>query len=44
MVELGQKYDVELPICETIYRSLYENADIQQGIDRLFTRTLKTEF
>ena len=41
---LSQKYGVELPICETVYRILYENADFHIEMDALFHRDLKSEF
>ena len=44
LVRLGRKYGVELPICEAVYRALYEGADPKAQIEGLFTRTIKTEF
>lgn len=44
LVRLGRKHGVELPICEAVYRTLYEGADPRSAIEGLFTRTLKTEF
>ena len=44
LVRLGKKHGVELPICEVVYRVLYENADVKEAIDGLFSRALKTEF
>ena len=44
LMRLGKRYTVELPICEAVYRALYEGADPRQAIEGLFTRTLKTEF
>ena len=44
LVRLGRRYGVELPICEAVYRALYEGADPKAQIEGLFTRTLKTEF
>ena len=44
LMRLGKRYNVELPICEAVYRALYEGADPRQAIEDLFTRTLKTEF
>ena len=40
---LAQRYGVDLPICETVYRSLYENADPKTEIETLFRRSLKWE-
>ena len=44
LIRLGRKHNVELPICEAVYRTLYEGADPKTTIENLFTRTLKTEF
>lgn len=44
MVLLGQKYHVDLPICEAVYAILYENADPMTALHGLFGRTIKTEF
>lgn len=44
LVRLGRKHNVELPICEAVYKALYEGADPRETIEGLFERTLKTEF
>lgn len=44
MVDLGKKYNVELPICTAVYRILYEGADCKQVLTELMTRTLRSEF
>ena len=44
MVDLGKKYDVDLPICSAVYRILYEGADCKQVLMELMTRSLKSEF
>ena len=36
--------NVDLPICTAIYRMLYEDLDIQAGIDQLLHRSIKQEF
>ncbi|MBQ2953325.1 MAG: NAD(P)H-dependent glycerol-3-phosphate dehydrogenase [Clostridia bacterium] len=41
---LGKSHGVELPICETVYRILYEGTDARRSLDRLFARSLKDEF
>lgn len=41
--DLSQKYAVELPICEAVYRVLYENADPKDAIAGLFERRQTTE-
>lgn len=43
MIVLGKRYDTELPICEAIYKVLYENADEKQALSALFSRSLKSE-
>jgi glycerol-3-phosphate dehydrogenase (NAD(P)+) len=35
---------VELPICNTIYAILYEEADADAALRTLFTRSVKGEF
>ena len=44
IVELGRKYGVELPICETVYEILYNNGDAVKLMGELFNRSLKCEF
>ncbi len=44
LLKLAQKYKTELPICETVYRILFQNAEPQAALEQLFTRDLKTEF
>ena len=44
LVELGARYGVELPICNTIYAILYEEADADAALRTLFTRSVKGEF
>ena len=44
MVDLGKKYDVDLPICTAVYRILYEKADCKQVLTELMARSLKSEF
>jgi glycerol-3-phosphate dehydrogenase (NAD(P)+) len=36
--------DVEMPICEEVYRILYENVKPEEALIRLMTRSLKDEF
>lgn len=40
---LSRKYNVELPICEAVYKVLFENLDPHQAIKSLMTRELKEE-
>ena len=44
MVLLGKRYNVELPICEAVYRILYEQADPASVLAGLFERKIVTEF
>ena len=44
LMRMRKKCGVELPICEAVYRGLYEGADPKEAIAGLFQRTLKAEF
>lgn len=44
MMELKDKYNVELPICTAVYSILYEGADHRDALHALFSRSLKQEF
>lgn len=44
LVQLEKQYKVELPICNAVYKVLYENADPRTTLEQLFTRSLKNEF
>lgn len=44
LCELGEKYGVDLPICNAVYSILWENADAHEKITELFKRSLKQEF
>lgn len=41
---LCKKHNIEMPICETVYSILYENADPKSALETLFTRSIKNEF
>jgi glycerol-3-phosphate dehydrogenase (NAD(P)+) len=41
---LAQNHHVEMPICEQVYRILYENLSPQAAVKILLTRTQKPEF
>ena len=43
MQTLKARYGVDLPICDAVYRVLYEGADAKEEIDGLFRRSLKRE-
>ena len=42
--KLGKAYGVELPICEAVYRILYEGKEPRSILKNLFERSLKNEF
>lgn len=44
LINLAKKHNVELPICETVYRILFEEANPADALALLFTRDIKTEF
>jgi glycerol-3-phosphate dehydrogenase len=41
---LAEKYNIDLPICSSVYRVIYENVNVKDEIENLFKRSLKTEF
>ena len=41
--ELSKKYNVEMPITESVYNVLYNGLDPKVAVDNLMTRTLKSE-
>ena len=43
MMVLAKRYGVELPICEAVYRILYEGENHNEAISKLFSRSLKPE-
>lgn len=44
LMELSDRYHVELPISKAVYDILYEKADPRMTLHQLFTRSLKNEF
>ena len=44
LCEMARQKGVELPICQAVYETLYEGADVTQQMSSLFTRSLKREF
>ena len=44
LYKLGKQYDVDLPIVSSVYRALFENADIMDEIQKMFSRSVKNEF
>lgn len=44
LVRLGAEFQVDLPICKTVYDILYLNADGDKALKALFMRSVKGEF
>lgn len=44
LMNLADKYNVELPICKGVYDILYEKKEPRKTLEELFSRNLKTEF
>ncbi len=44
MVELGRRYQVDLPICTAVWACLNGKLDVKDSISALLTRSLKPEF
>ena len=44
LMNMAERFSVELPICHAVYSILYEGADAKTALDSLFARTLKSEF
>lgn len=44
IMNLARKNNVDLPICEAVYKLLYENADPGEIFSNLFSRKLTSEF
>lgn len=42
--ELGKKYNIEMPILNTVYEILYNNLSPEEGVERLMIRDKKSEF
>ena len=40
---LSEKYEIEMPICYSVFKVLYENADPVEEVNALMTRNLKSE-
>ena len=40
---LSEKYEIEMPICDSVFKVLYENADPVEEVNKLMTRNLKSE-
>lgn len=44
LYKLGCDYGVDLPIVESVYKVLFEDADINEALNKLFVRSVKKEF
>jgi len=44
LVYLGQKYNVELPICQAVYNVINGRITAQECLSDMFLRSIKTEF
>ncbi len=44
LIKLGEKFEVDLPICETIYTVIYGGSDAKETVYELFKRSVKEEF
>ena len=44
LLKLADKLGVELPITQSVYRILFENADPKDELSQLFLRSIKEEF
>lgn len=44
LIKLGEKYNVDLPICRAVYNIAYNKADIKDEMNALFSRSIKYEF
>ena len=41
---IADKEDINMPICQALYKAVYEGADVKQTIRLMFERDLKHEF
>ena len=44
LMDLEKQYQVELPICRSVYEILYEEKEPALALNELFGRSLKDEF
>lgn len=42
--KLSEEYGVDMPICNCVYKIIYENMNVDTALDELFGRSIKTEF
>ena len=41
--KICEKFDIEMPICEAVFKVLYKDSDPEKEVDLLMTRNLKSE-
>ena len=41
---IADREHIDMPICQALYKVVFEEADIEQTIRQLFDRSLKKEF
>ena len=41
---IADKENIDMPICQALYKVIFENADIKETIRAMFERGLKKEF
>ena len=41
---IADRENIDMPICQALYKAIYENADIKSTIRSIFERDLKKEF
>ena len=44
LLKLAKKHNVDMPIVNAVYNTLFENMDIKEEINKLFVREIKEEF
>ena len=44
IIKLCEKYGVDMPICRSVYKIIYEGCDPKITLGSLFERSIKTEF
>lgn len=44
LIGLGERYNVDLPICRAVYNVAYYSADVKNEMNALFARSFKYEF
>lgn len=44
IMDLSERYSVEMPICREVYEAIYEGKSCRAAIDSLFGRSIKSEF